>query len=232
MKRLLLAGASLTALAAGAFWLVGRRANDQGVANTPPALPERRERAAKAGRNVLMYFIVPVWIAAGAADWACHCASDIEHTAGPEETLLHLLLLAEMGLPSLAGLLLEINASVFALMLAAFLLHEATALWDVRYAVSLRNVSPIEQHVHSFLEMMPLAGFAMLVALHPGQFGALFGLGGEEPELRLQGKRDKLSGRYVVSVIAAIAAFNVLPYIEELRRGIRARQDRKPDEMS
>lgn len=43
-------------------------------------------------------------------------------------------------------------------------LHEATALWDVKTAVdSEREVKPVEQHIHSFLESLPFAGLASLM---------------------------------------------------------------------
>jgi hypothetical protein len=41
-------------------------------------------------------------------------------------------------------------------MIICLILHEATAIWDVHYAYEKRIVTPIEQHVHSFLEMPPL----------------------------------------------------------------------------
>jgi hypothetical protein len=44
-----------------------------------------------------MYFVLPVWLAAGFADYLCHRAASIETTSGPKESLLHLLQLAEMG---------------------------------------------------------------------------------------------------------------------------------------
>jgi hypothetical protein len=34
-------------------------------------------------------------------------------------------------------------------------------------------VRPIEQHIHSFLEMLPLMGLLVIVILHWGQFLAL-----------------------------------------------------------
>ena len=40
---------------------------------------------------LLLYFIMPLWFLAGLADWLCHRATDIEHTTGTKETLLHLL---------------------------------------------------------------------------------------------------------------------------------------------
>ena len=88
----------------------------------------------------------------------------------------------DVVLPLLAGLFLEINALVIALMIAAFLAHQVIALCDVRYAVTRRYVSPIEQHVHSFLEMI-------VVVLNWPQFLALFGLDNESPRC-CHGKRN------------------------------------------
>jgi hypothetical protein len=81
-----------------------------------------------------------------------------------------------MALPILTALFLEINAGVILLMLVCVLLHEATAYWDVRYATSARKVAPVEQHVHSFLEILPVTGLLMVIALHWEQFISLFGL--------------------------------------------------------
>jgi len=48
--------------------------------------------------QVLLYFLVPLWLVAGVADWFCHCASHIESTTGVKESLLHLLMFAEVGI--------------------------------------------------------------------------------------------------------------------------------------
>src|SRR4051812_22729439 len=99
---------------------------------------------------ILMYFVLPVWLLAGIADWLCHRATGIERTTGAKESLLHLLMFAEIGLPLLAAIFLEINAAILVAMIASCVAHHATAIWDVRYAASARAVLPIEQHVHSF----------------------------------------------------------------------------------
>ncbi|GLY42938.1 hypothetical protein Amsp01_089610 [Amycolatopsis sp. NBRC 101858] len=45
--------------------------------------------------------------------------------------------------------------------------HEATALWDVKTAAdSGREVKPIEQRIHSFLESLPFMGTAAIACLH------------------------------------------------------------------
>ena len=57
--------------------------------------------------GMLMYFVLPVWLAAGFADYLCHRASHIELTSGWRESLLHLLQFGEMALPILAAMFLE-----------------------------------------------------------------------------------------------------------------------------
>jgi hypothetical protein len=41
-------------------------------------------------RRFLMNVVLPVWLAAGIADWLCHRASSIETTTGPKESVIHL----------------------------------------------------------------------------------------------------------------------------------------------
>jgi hypothetical protein len=174
-------------------------------------------------RILLLYFIMPVWFLAGLADYLCHRATDIEHTAGPKESLLHLLMFAEIAIPLLMCLFFEINALVFAVMIAGFIAHEATALWDVSYAIEHRYVSPIEQHVHSFLEMIPLMAGAFVAVLHWPQFLALFGFGSEPARFTLELKQQSLPIAYIVAVLGAALLFELLPYLEELWRGMKAR---------
>lgn len=174
-------------------------------------------------RLLLLWFIMPVWFLAGLADYLCHRGSDIERTSGWKESVLHLMMFAEVAVPLMMCLFFEINALVFAVMIVAFLLHEATALWDVSYAVTRRKVTPIEQHVHSFLEMIPLMAGAFVAVLHWPQLLALFGLGDEAARFDLTLKGNPLPLSYIVAVLSAALCLEVLPYIEELMRGIRAR---------
>jgi hypothetical protein len=175
---------------------------------------------------VLMYFVVPVWLMSGFADWLCHRATNIETTSGAKESVLHLLLFAEVAGPFLAALLLDINALVLAFMIVMFFVHEATTLWDLSYAMNLREITPIEQHVHSYLEMMPLMGVLLVAARHWPQFLALFGFGDEAPRFDIALKAPPLPLAYIVSALVAALLFAVLPYMEELWRGLRANNGR------
>jgi hypothetical protein len=175
-------------------------------------------------RSMLMYFILPLWLAAGFADWLCHRASNIATTSGPKESVLHLLQFAEMAVPVLAALFLEINALIIAIMIVCLVLHEATAIWDVRYASATREVGPTEQHVHSFLEMLPLMGLLMIIVLHWQQFLALFGQSSEPTGWELVWKQAPLPVTYIAAVLLAVLLFELLPYVEELIRGLRAKK--------
>jgi hypothetical protein len=173
-------------------------------------------------RGMLMYFVLPLWLAAGFADYLCHRATHIEKTSGWRESILHLAQFAEMAVPVLAALFLEITSGVIVVMMVFLVLHEATAIWDVRYASTRREVSPTEQHVHSFLEMLPLTGLLLVIALHWPAFAALFGYG--TPDFSFTLKRAPLPLSYIFTMLALTALFEVLPYLEELLRGLRYRK--------
>jgi hypothetical protein len=177
-------------------------------------------------QNILMYFVLPLWLVAGFADYLCHRASHIETTSGVKESLLHLLQFGEVAVPTLAAIFLEINALIFLVMIVSFVAHEATAIWDVHYANRTRTVGPTEQHVHSFLEMLPLMAIVIVAALHWQQFLALFGLGSEAPSSTIRLKEPPLPWLYVTVILATVLMFEVLPYVEELIRALRMRPPR------
>ena len=143
-------------------------------------------------QHFLMYIVVPVWLLAGLADYFCHKVTRIERTSGVGESLLHLLQFVQVGVPLLAALFLEINAAVLLIMLTGLVLHQATALWDVRYANATRGIPPAEQHVHGILEMTPAIATAVVAILHWPQFLALFGAG--EARFTLELKHVPLPG--------------------------------------
>ena len=123
----------------------------------------------------------------------------------PSEPLggLDAVMLVEGGTALLLGIFFEIDALVIVLMAACFIAHEFTSYWDLAYAEPRRHVAPIEQHVHSFLEMIPLMAIVAIVGMHWGQFLALFGLGDELARFGLVRKAEPLPMLYVAAVFAA-----------------------------
>jgi hypothetical protein len=171
---------------------------------------------------LLMFVVLPAWILAGLADYACHRAARIAETSGVAESLLHLLQFALVGLPVTLALFLKPNAGFFVLAGLCILLHHLTAYADARYANHTRPVWPVEQMVHSFLEVLPIAAFLLLAATQWDQFLALFGLGTERAMFRPQPRLLPIP--YLTAALAAAFAFNLLPYLEELRRCLRVRR--------
>jgi len=176
--------------------------------------------------NYLLYVVLPLWLAAGIADWFCHRASHIATTSGAKESVIHLLMLGEAGVATLLGLFLQINALVIAAMIACFVAHEVTAHWDLRYALSRRHVTPTEQHVHNYLGAIPFMALSFIIVLHWPQFLALVGTGPEPADFSITLKHTPLPVGYIATLLACIALFDVLPYIEELWRGLVANRGR------
>ncbi len=172
---------------------------------------------------ILLHFTLPVWYVAGFADWICHRRSKIELTSGILESAMHAIMFCEIGMGLLPGLFLEVNALIIAVMMLALILHEATALFDVSYALTLRPISRTEHHVHSFLEVLPLMAITSVIALHWGQFLAIFGLGHEQAQWTFQWKSEPLPTAYLAWTMAVIFVFHFLTYSEEIFRCWRAR---------
>jgi hypothetical protein len=170
---------------------------------------------------------MPIWIGAGLADWWCHRRTDIEHTAGATESAIHAAMMSEAGIPTVLGLFFEVNAGLLALTYATLALHEITAIWDVAYADGRREVTPTEQHVHGFLERVPLMAAVLLTTLHWDQARAVFGVG-ERPDWKLKRKRRPLSGAYRSGILATVTALVGLPYAEELLRCLSASRTQSP----
>lgn len=183
-------------------------------------------------QSYLLFLVLPLWLLAGLVDWLCHRAARIELNAGPRESLIHLLMLAEGAVPLLLGLFLEITGTVLLVMVAAWLLHEVTSYWDVRYAAAHRPVSAFEQRVHDYLGVVPFLALSLVFVLHWPQVLALVGLGPEPVSWALDWKRPPLPPGYIVGLLGAVTVFVLLPYLEELWRGLRARGRRRPERIS
>lgn len=186
-------------------------------------IPERASDIETATLRYLLYGILPAWFVPGLLDWWQHRRTRIEETAGVRESLIHLLMMAEVGLPITLVLLCEVNPLVLTIMAATIAAHEATALWDVKTAVdSDREVKPIEQHIHSFLESLPFMGTAAIACLHWKDVRELLHADDRRSAWRLRPKRRQLPGGYLAGIGAAIAALIAVPYGEELWRCVRA----------
>jgi hypothetical protein len=193
-----------------------------------PALriPRGADDVENANRRFLLYGVLPLWFVPAVADWVMHRRSDIEHTSGVRESAVHALMMSEAGVPVVAGLTAKVNPLVLSLMGGAAVAHGATALWDVSLATSKREVRPVEQHIHSFLEVLPLTAAAFTTCLHWDQVREAMRGGGRADDWKLVPKERPLSTGYLTAIAAGVGLCVALPYAEEMIRCIRSRQDR------
>jgi hypothetical protein len=177
--------------------------------------------------GLLGWVLFPLWLLSGMADYAVHRRTSIETTSGTHESLLHLLQTAEIALPALLLLFLEVNALTLSLMALGVAAHSWTAWRDVRYADSRREITPFEQIVHAFLFSLPVFAFAVVALLHWPQARALFDPGDAPAGAwRLAWKSPPFEAGVVAAVLGASVLFGVLPGLAELRATLKARARR------
>lgn len=168
---------------------------------------------------LLLWGFYPAWLIAGAGDYLCHRKTDIEHTSGTKESWLHLLQFATLLVAFAAAVLLKLNAIVYALIVALVTAHTVLAHWDVSYTEGRRHISPLEQHVHGFMEVLPLVATALVGVLHWPEITASAG----SPMFSLRAPLDL--GR--VLLVGSFALLAGVPILEELARTYRHRGKRR-----
>ncbi|HEY7009791.1 MAG TPA: hypothetical protein VH395_12665, partial [Jatrophihabitantaceae bacterium] len=174
-------------------------------------------------RRYLMYVLLPGWLVPSVADWWYHRRSHIEDTTGLKEAALHTAMAVEVGVPVAVALTMRITRPVAGAMAAAALAHAATASWDVRIAYdSPREVTPGEQHVHGFLEVLPLTSLATLAALHWQQI-----VRPAPGQRAFSARRPPLPRWYLASAGTVTVAVIVGPYRDEMARCIRVWRRRR-----
>ncbi len=167
----------------------------------------------------LMYVLLPAWFAPAVADYVMHRRTRIDRTSGLAESRVHALMMAEVAVPVTAALFFEVNAAVLGMAALAAGAHEATAIWDVRSAVAGgREVRPAEQHIHSFLEALPVMAVSALSCLHWDEVTRFR----QRDAWRLRPRQRRLPGGYLAAIAAGVGALIAAPYGEELVRCWRA----------
>jgi hypothetical protein len=173
--------------------------------------------------DILVWIVLPLWVTAGFLDYLCHRRSHIEQAAGPRESLIHWLMLAEVMVPLALAVFFRINAMLLALMLVCLIAHEVTGFLDLRLAMATRRVTIFEHQVHSVLEILPLTAILLVMILHWPQTQALFGFGSENAQWYLGPKQVPRWGE-IVPPLVAFLLLAIAPYAEEFVRGLRARR--------
>jgi hypothetical protein len=170
--------------------------------------------------DILAYGVLPLWVICGFLDYLCHRASHVARANGMRESLIHWLMLVEVGLPLVLAVFFRINALLLSMMLVCLVAHEITGYFDLKLAMATRKVTVFEHQVHSLLEVLPLTAILLLMALHWPQTQALVGLGSEAADFSLGPKQTPRWGE-IIPPGSAFLLLVLLPYTEELWRGLR-----------
>jgi hypothetical protein len=161
----------------------------------------------------LLYLTLPLWLVAGFGDWLCHRRSQIQRTAGPRESALHLCLYLLIAVPIVLALFLEIGTSLLLVMAVCVFAHMACSLLDTSFAQPRRHISPLEQQIHSFLEMLPFFALALAAMLHWNTV--------VDPAWHWSSRLKPLPKSWTLGVLLAMLA-GLLLIMEELLRCLRA----------
>jgi hypothetical protein len=122
----------------------------------------------------------------------------------------------------LAALYLEPTAGLLCLLLAALVLHDIAYAADLNVALARRTIPALEQWVHGFQHLLPWAGLAGIMALAPAQTLALVGMSDAQRDWAIRLKTPLPPLSYSAALIGAAFLLNVLPFLLEARRSVRA----------
>lgn len=206
-----LSAAALSAVSLGAGLALLRRRPAREAAS--PFRPSAKTLD-RAMRDIVAYGVMPAGALAGLGDWLVHRRSDIQHTAGAKESLMHIAMSGQAAMPGLALLLLETNPRSLALMAGGLLSHEATMLWDLRYATARRPVLPVEQKLHGIQNMVPAVPLALAAACYLAQRRE-----GAAPPAAIRFRRDIPPAH--LAVIAVAMLLDGAAYAVELAEGLK-----------
>ena len=173
--------------------------------------------------DLLVYIVLPLWVLSGFLDYICHRASHMEAVTGAKESLIHWLMIGEVGLPLLLAVFFQINALLMGFMLVCLVTHEITGYFDLKLAMATRRVTIFEHQVHSALEILPLTAVLLVAVLHWSQTLALFGLGPAPADFALRLKPMPTLGELGPPALAFMALI-LAPYLEEFVRGLKTRK--------
>ena len=116
--------------------------------------------------HFLIWLIYPLWLLAGFFDYLFHRRTRIEHTSGPTESWLHLAQFVSLAIPLFLLTFFEVTSLVIWLVAAAVLLHTVLSVADVSYTDGRRYISPLEQHVHGFMSVLPVIAVGIIAVLN------------------------------------------------------------------
>ena len=178
-------------------------------------------------KNLILFGLLPLWGISGLIDWGCHRATKIEYTSGLRESLVHSLMGIQLGIPIILALYFYVNVTVLLICIAAWLMHEVVAHYDVHYSAPKRHISIWEVHVHNYMATIPLFLMMLIIVINWDMFMNLITLNwaGNMQLRRIENPHGGES--YAAIYFAFMFATCVLPYIEENIRCLRVHLKQK-----
>jgi hypothetical protein len=115
--------------------------------------------------GLLTGFVYPLWLAAGCIDYVCHRRTSIEQTSGIRECGFHVVQFSVLVVGIVLSTVFARTATVLAMLTVVVAVHSALSYADVRYTQPRRHISPLEQHAHGYMDVLPVVGVGLLVVL-------------------------------------------------------------------
>jgi hypothetical protein len=150
------------------------------------------------------------WLAAGFVDYLCHRWTDIAGTSGAPESWLHLWQFLLLALALVVGTLVAITPLAMALIGASVCTHSVLAYRDVSYTQGRRFISPLEQHAHGYMEVLPVVAVGLLVVVNWGELTSA--------PWTLRWKSPPLTPAMQIALLGSFFVLAGTPIIEELVR--------------
>ena len=163
-------------------------------------------------------FLYPLWLVAGCIDYLCHRRTNIEKTSGIRECGFHLLQFTVLFVALVLSTLFATTALVLVLLIAAIAMHSMLAYADVAYTQPRRYISPLEQHVHGYMDVLPVVALSLLLLLSWHDIWA--------GSWRLQLRENPLELRNLL-LLGSFAVIAGIPILEELWRAWKHDTPRK-----
>jgi hypothetical protein len=166
--------------------------------------------------QLIAYLFYPLWLAGGGVDYLCHRRSAIERTSGFHESLYHLAQFITIAAIVICIALFAGSLAIFAVLVGTVLLHTLLSYFDVRFTERRRYISPLEQHAHAAMDILPIVVVALVIVLewHSAAFTWAVRL-----------RSPMLEPAQLVIVIGTIVVGAGAPVLEELwRTGRRAKR--------
>ena len=172
--------------------------------------------------HLILYVMLPLWGFWGFVDWCCHRKTKIESTSGLHESLLHVTMGIQVGIPIILSIVFEMNVLVMLCCFLSLICHELVAHYDVHYTTPHREISIWEVHAHNYLATVPFYMVALVVVRNFDVFLAMvtFDWAGQ---MELARRVVPVGGTaYLPSYLLFMSVVCYFPYIEEILRCYRA----------